>query len=241
LEQLTFELLRPSLVTSLVRGPILAPVGVTVLQDAIMLPADHQFAATAPVRGSSLAPAAAATPVIQDTIMCSADGPSNITFPAQGTILPPAEPPTLQDTVVLSHNQDAVLQRVRQGRSVFFTGSAGMSRESSAIFAYSLSGTGKSVLIREIVRVLRDVDGLRPEEVAITALTGVAAINIGGCTIHSFAGFGIGIGTDEDLLDKITNSPYACKRWKETRTLIIDEGKTFFTVPTLDANFPQWA
>jgi hypothetical protein len=30
------------------------------------------------------------------------------------------------------------------------------------------------------------------ENVVITAPTGVAAINVGGCTIHSFAGIGLG-------------------------------------------------
>jgi hypothetical protein len=229
----------PSVVTTAVPGYLSPSAAAPVLQDAIMLTVDHSSGGTTLIQEHILSPAAA--PVLQDTIVLSADLPLNVCTPVLGPIVPPAGPHALQDAVVLSPDQDAVLQRVRQGRSVFFTGSAGTYRDSREMSAYSSSGTGKSVLIREIVRVLQDVDGLRPEEVAITALTGVVAINIGGCTIHSFAGFGIGIGTDEKLLDKITKCPHARQRWTVVRTLIIDESKTFFTMPTLDINCPQRA
>lgn len=62
---------------------------------------------------------------------------------------------------------------VDQGKSVFFTGSA---------------GTGKSVLLREIIKSLRKKFAKSKDAVAITASTGIAACNIGGVTIHSFGG-----------------------------------------------------
>jgi ABC-type dipeptide/oligopeptide/nickel transport system ATPase component len=62
---------------------------------------------------------------------------------------------------------------VDQGRSVFFTGSA---------------GTGKSVLLREIIRALKKKYAGKGDAVAVTASTGIAACNIGGVTIHSFGG-----------------------------------------------------
>ena len=47
-----------------------------------------------------------------------------------------------------------------------------------------LLGTGKSVLLRAIIQAL----GGPSPTVAVTASTGIAAVNIGGQTLHSFAG-----------------------------------------------------
>lgn len=54
--------------------------------------------------------------------------------------------------------------------------------------------------------------------------TGIAACNIGGVTIHSFAGIGIGIEDAEKLADKIKKNKKASARWLRTKVLIIDEG-----------------
>ena len=74
------------------------------------------------------------------------------------------------------------------GESLFFTGSAGetilWAEAGSALISGSV-GTGKSVLLREIIRRLR---GHSTRKVAVTASTGIAAVNIGGSTLHSFAG-----------------------------------------------------
>ncbi|KAJ3078697.1 hypothetical protein HDU99_000424, partial [Rhizoclosmatium hyalinum] len=79
--------------------------------------------------------------------------------------------------VQLSREQEAVLQFVDHGESIFYTGSA---------------GTGKSVLMREIIAMLRSK--YSDEQVAITAPTGIAASNIGGVTLHAFAGVGLAAG-----------------------------------------------
>jgi ATP-dependent DNA helicase PIF1 len=75
--------------------------------------------------------------------------------------------------VFLSAEQKHILELVRKGRSVFFTGPA---------------GTGKSVLMREIITELKRKHAKKPESVAVTASTGLAACNIGGMTLHSFSG-----------------------------------------------------
>jgi len=76
---------------------------------------------------------------------------------------------------------------VKMRKNIFFTGSA---------------GTGKSVLLREIVHWCREY---YPGEnsVAVTASTVIAAMNIGGCTVHAWAGIGLGKGTAEFLAEKI--------------------------------------
>ncbi|EAU90478.2 DNA repair and recombination protein pif1 [Coprinopsis cinerea okayama7 len=111
--------------------------------------------------------------------------------------------------VFLSQEQLHILKLVQEGHSVFYTGSA---------------GTGKSVLLREIIKVLNDKYKRGSGAVAITASTGIAACNIGGTTIHSFAGIGLGIEPAEQLATKIrrTNRK-AFTRWTRTKVLIIDE------------------
>jgi ATP-dependent DNA helicase PIF1 len=86
------------------------------------------------------------------------------------------------------------------------------------------TGTGKSVLLREIIKVLKKKHVKSPDAVAITASTGIAACNIGGVTIHSFAGIGLGIESAEDLAQKIRKNRKAAARWARTKVLIIDEG-----------------
>ena len=63
-----------------------------------------------------------------------------------------------------------------------------------------------------------------PDAVAITASTGIAACNIGGVTIHSFAGIGLGIESAEDLAIRVRKNKKASGRWLRTKVLIIDEG-----------------
>ncbi|KIY53384.1 hypothetical protein FISHEDRAFT_7136, partial [Fistulina hepatica ATCC 64428] len=110
--------------------------------------------------------------------------------------------------VFLSDEQNQILRLVEEGNSVFYTGSA---------------GTGKSVLLREIIKSLHKKHAKAPDVVAITASTGIAACNIGGVTIHSFAGIGLGIETAEDLAARIRKNKKAMARWLRTRALIIDE------------------
>lgn len=53
---------------------------------------------------------------------------------------------------------------------------------------------------------------------------GIAACNIGGITIHSFAGIGLGIESAEDLATKVRKNKKSSSRWLRTKVLIIDEG-----------------
>lgn len=114
----------------------------------------------------------------------------------------------IDQKLMLSSEQQKVLRLVvEQGKSVFFTGSA---------------GTGKSVLLREIIRSLKRKYP-RPEGVAITASTGMAACNIGGTTIHSFAGIGLGKEPVDQLVNKIKKNPKSRSRWQRVHVLVIDE------------------
>ncbi|QSZ37191.1 hypothetical protein DSL72_009285 [Monilinia vaccinii-corymbosi] len=97
---------------------------------------------------------------------------------------------------------------VDHGKSVFFTGSA---------------GTGKSVLMRSIIAALKKKYVRDGDRVAVTASTGLAACNIGGVTLHSFGGIGLGKEDVPTLIRKIKKNNKAKLRWTRTKVLIIDE------------------
>ena len=111
--------------------------------------------------------------------------------------------------VFLSDEQMSVLNLVaEQKKSVFFTGSA---------------GTGKSVLLREIIKALRGKYTKELDRVAVTASTGLAACNVGGVTLHSFAGIGLGKEAVPELVKKVKMNQKAKNRWLRTKVLIVDE------------------
>lgn len=85
------------------------------------------------------------------------------------------------------------------------------------------TGTGKSVLLREIIRGLQTKHHLEPDRVAVTASTGLAACNVQGVTLHSFGGIGLGKESAKELVRKIKKNAKARTRWMRTKVLIIDE------------------
>ena len=78
-------------------------------------------------------------------------------------------------------------------------------------------------MLREIIKVLREKYKREPDRVAVTASTGLAACNIGGVTLHSFGGIGLGKEPVPDLVKKIKRNMKAKNRWMRTKVLIIDE------------------
>lgn len=91
---------------------------------------------------------------------------------------------------------------MKSGKNVFITGPG---------------GSGKSFLISKFMK-----DNLF-KKIGITSTTGTSAILIGGSTIHSFAGIGLGTKSVVALVTGIRRRPFVLKRWKELDTLIIDE------------------
>lgn len=109
--------------------------------------------------------------------------------------------------MVLSDEQKQVIELVvKGGQNVFYTGSA---------------GTGKSVLLREIVAGLRGRYG--DKSIAVTASTGLAAVNIGGSTINRLSGMGIGDRDPHAYISSIQRKPELKERWRKMKVLIIDE------------------
>lgn len=129
------------------------------------------------------------------------------------SFMKPSEPPkSLAERVpetFLSDEQRAVVKAVMdEGKSVFFTGSA---------------GTGKSVLMRAIIAQLRHKYRQEPDRVAITASTGLASCILEGQTLHSWAGIGLGKEPAPELVKKVKRNMKSRQRWQRTKVLIIDE------------------
>ncbi len=83
-------------------------------------------------------------------------------------------------------------------------------------------GTGKSFLLKTIYELIPERTG---KHVAVTALTGCAALLIGrfAKTLHSWAGIGLGTESAAALAAKIRRSKNSITRWLKTNILIIDE------------------
>ena len=91
--------------------------------------------------------------------------------------------------------------------------------EGGNVFLTGAGGTGKSFLIEYIK------NNLNHKRIAVTALTGCAALLLG-CgakTLHSWAGIGLGKESAEALAAKIKKNTRARKSWRQSDILIIDE------------------
>lgn len=111
-------------------------------------------------------------------------------------------------------NIDQLVSLVQTGANLYFHGGG---------------GCGKSYNIKQLNQQLLN------KKIALTALTGVASYNLGGQTLHSWAGVGIADKPAEELAQIINFKQYAntaYSRWVSTHILIIDEismfGKLFF-------------
>lgn len=87
------------------------------------------------------------------------------------------------------------MQLVQAGHNVFITGPA---------------GTGKSFVVREIIAALP------VETTFITASTGIAACNLGGISVHAFAGIGVANKPRHELIAQACNGASG-RRWRTAK------------------------
>lgn len=122
----------------------------------------------------------------------------------------------LKQEISLNEQQQEIYNQMKAGTSMFITGP---------------SGSGKSELVKRFYRDTvkapqQKTGGNNPDNIphiALTSTTGISAFNIGGITLHSFLGIGLGTGTFEALYTKLSKSLFYRSRWTHTQILVIDE------------------
>lgn len=105
----------------------------------------------------------------------------------------------------MNAEQHRALQLVTHGRNIFLTGAA---------------GTGKTYTVKSIVKWARSTN----LHVSVTATTGTAAVLLGGKTIHSAMGIGLGTKSVDALVsDTKTHKKWLLQKLVRLQLLIIDE------------------
>ena len=104
-------------------------------------------------------------------------------------------------SIILNEKQQEAYDAIERGESVFLTGAA---------------GTGKTAIIRKFNAETR-------RRVSMTSTTGTSALLMGGSTLHSYLGIGLGDGCVEWLVEKILKRKYLSTRWRRIQVLVIDE------------------
>jgi ATP-dependent DNA helicase PIF1 len=104
----------------------------------------------------------------------------------------------------LSQQQKSIIITFEEGKNILVTGGA---------------GTGKSHLLSFLRR------NYSPSRIDVTASTGIAALNVGGSTIHSWAGIGLANLPIEKIIENIFSAKLSKvrRRIRLARALAIDE------------------
>ncbi len=111
-----------------------------------------------------------------------------------------AKPPETEDDFD-GDNEDLnkIINLINQGENLFITGYA---------------GTGKSYILNKLKKKF---------QIDVTSTTGLAAVNVQGQTIHSWAGVGICNKSVKDVVEKILQRTKLKKQITECKILAIDE------------------
>ncbi|TPX41181.1 hypothetical protein SeLEV6574_g06218 [Synchytrium endobioticum] len=124
--------------------------------------------------------------------------------------------------LLLSPEQRQLIDLVKKGRYV------SLSRDQTPqfiqepirnVFFTGCAGTGKSFTLQAVIQELKRQN----KKYAVTAPTGMGAVQIRGVTLYSFAGIGQGKESKEKLATQVLNRRDKVVAWKELDVLIIDE------------------
>jgi ATP-dependent DNA helicase PIF1 len=115
--------------------------------------------------------------------------------------------PVIANEYGLNTGQQAAFDAVVAGKSIFLTGPG---------------GTGKSYLLENLHLHYKS---RTKKKLAITAMTGCAAVLIGpfAKTLHSWAGIGLGRGDADKIAEAVATDKRKGPRWRQTECLVVDE------------------
>ena len=109
--------------------------------------------------------------------------------------------------MLFTNDQQGAISAIKRGRNVMITGPG---------------GTGKTTIINHLFTI-KDVLMDPVRDLGVTAMTGAAAVLIGGTTLHSYLGIGLGKDSEDDLVKKINGREKLKRKWLDTNTLVVDE------------------
>lgn len=90
-------------------------------------------------------------------------------------------------------------------------------------FITGSGGTGKSTVLKEVIRRLQEKWGVDTGKVAVTASTGAAACSISGTTLHAFGGIRLGTDSVAACIARARSDKRSRARWASVEVLIVDE------------------
>lgn len=96
-------------------------------------------------------------------------------------------------------------------------------------------GTGKSVLLREIIKCSG-----REGYVAVTAATGIASLNISGGTLHSWAGIRLGKGSAYQLVGRLLGVEWKRLSFEKRISEELRSGRAHPNSGTFDQRMERW-
>lgn len=110
---------------------------------------------------------------------------------------------SLMSSLTLRSEQQKAYSLFTQKKNVFVTGPG---------------GTGKTTMIKLYVKMYKN-----NRNISVTSTTGASALLIGGTTLHSFLGIGLGKQSVDNMIQKIRMWSWLKQRWCSLDCLIIDE------------------
>jgi ATP-dependent DNA helicase PIF1 len=109
----------------------------------------------------------------------------------------------MNNNIILNEEQQYVFNCMINGKNILLTGPG---------------GCGKSAIIKLFYKKYKN-----SKNIALTSTTGTSAIILGGTTLYSYLGIGLGNKSTDLLVKNILKKQYIKKRWKTLDVLIIDE------------------
>ncbi|KNZ57156.1 DNA repair and recombination protein pif1 [Puccinia sorghi] len=119
----------------------------------------------------------------------------------------------MSDIVLTASQASAVERCVNSTGNYFITG---------------CGGTGKSTVLREVIRRLQSRWGADTGKVAITASTGAAACGVSGTTLHAFGGIRLGMDSVRVCIARARSDRKVRSRWASVEVLVIWLRKIIF-------------